>query len=126
LKIFSKHRKKLDAHRRFGGREFKDKLLAAKNHKRNFNPNKEGFFSGFFGKTGFSKVGTAVGVGFIALIFYFLAVSNYFLVTSVQVSGNQQVSSDNIKQLVASLGKHRFLLVPENSFFPAFTGQACF
>ena len=52
MKIFSKHRKKIEPYRRFGGREFKEKLTTAKNYKRSLNSNSEkGFFSRFFAKS---------------------------------------------------------------------------
>jgi cell division septal protein FtsQ len=117
LKIFSKHRKKLDAHRRYGGREFKEKLNVAKNHKRSLNGNTKPFNLNFFGRTGFTKVGTISGLALVGTIFYFLALSPYFLVTNVSVSGNKLVTTDEIASFIKNLQGRRFLLVPQNSFF---------
>ncbi len=117
MKIFSNHRRKLEPHRRYGGREFKDKLVAAKNYKRNFNSNKESFVSAFFSRAGMSQAAVYTTLVFIGAIFYFLVISPYFLVTQVSVSGNKQVSSDEIVSAIQNAANHRFMLVKKNSFF---------
>jgi cell division septal protein FtsQ len=116
MKIFSKHRKKLEPSRRYGSREFKEKLTVAKNYKRAFGPQK-GFVTAFFAKTGLSQIGTYVAVLVVGVIFYFLVISPYFLITQVAVAGNKQVPTTTIKEEVSKLSEKRFLLVPQNSFF---------
>ncbi|MBX4205099.1 MAG: FtsQ-type POTRA domain-containing protein [Candidatus Doudnabacteria bacterium] len=116
MKIFSKHRKKIDPYRRFGSREFKEKLTTAKNYKR-LGLGAQSGASSFFSKTGLSQAGTFAAVAVFAAIFYFFVLSPYFLINSIKVSGNKQVSSDQIKELVSNLEGKRFLLVPQNSFF---------
>jgi cell division septal protein FtsQ len=114
MKIFSNHRRKLEPYRRFGSREFKEKLTMAKGYKRTLE---KGFISNFFGKTGFSTIGLLVGVGGLGAIFYFLVLSPYFLVNQITVSGNTQVTNDQVLSVFSSLADERFVLVPKNSFF---------
>lgn len=114
MKIFSNHRRKLEPYRRFGGREFKEKLANAKNYKRSFGP-KENPLSGFFASTGLSKIGTLAGVAVLGTVFYFVCVSHYFWAGEIRVSGASQVSADEISAVINNLSQKRFFLVPENS-----------
>lgn len=115
MKIFSNHRRKLDPHRRYGSKEFKNKLWAAKNYKREASRS-------FFAKTGLSQVGVAAGVLLVGVIFYFLVLSPYFLVTQVTVAGNSQVQTDQIRELLTKSDR-RFMLVPQNSLFLLGSGK---
>jgi cell division septal protein FtsQ len=117
LKIFSNHRRKLEPHRRFGGREFKDKLVAAKNYKRSFSPDSKGFFSAFFTRAGISQVSFFVCLAIFAIIIYFLAVSPYFQVTQIKIAGNNQVSTQEISAAINSAGNNRLFFIKKNSFF---------
>jgi hypothetical protein len=119
MKIFSKHRKKIDPYRRFGSREFKEKLTTAKNYKRLAAEKSFDFFS----KTGLSKVGTVSGIAVVAVIFYFLVLSPYFLVTNIAVSGNGKISAAEITRTIKGLQDKRFMLVPQNSLFTLSQGR---
>jgi hypothetical protein len=119
MKIFSKHRKKIDPYRRFGSREFKEKLTTAKNYKR---LGAEKSFD-FFSKTGLSRVGTVTGIAVLAVIFYFLVLSPYFLVKNIVIKGNSRVSASEISKVVAGLSEKRFLLVPQNSLLALNQGR---
>lgn len=116
MKIFSKHRKKIEAHRRYGSREFKERLNSAKNYKR-LSLNAQKGYAAFFSKTGLSKAGTFAAVLIIGGVLYFLTLSPYFRITDITVSGNSQVSTEEITGEIQSLSTKRFFLVPENSFF---------
>ncbi|HEX5429680.1 MAG TPA: FtsQ-type POTRA domain-containing protein [Patescibacteria group bacterium] len=116
MKIFSKHRKKLEPHRRFGSREFQSKLTSAKNYKRNLGLKSRGSaLADIFSKTGLSKAGTFAALLVLAGIIYFAAFSPYFLVKDINVSGNSRIPSQTIVSEIDSLSQKRFFLVPENS-----------
>jgi hypothetical protein len=53
---------------------------------------------------------------FLSVVAYFLFVSNYFLVQYIELSGNQEVSREEIEQTLRDLGQSRRFLVPKNHF----------
>ena len=124
MKIFSNHRRKLEPYRRYGSREFQNKLLAAQNYKRSISSDsKAGFFTNFFAKTGYSKLGTMGALAGLAAIVYFLVISPYFRVTNVSVVGANQVAIEDVQTVISDLGKSRLMFVPKNNLFFLSTGR---
>ncbi len=115
MRIFSSHRKKLEPRRRFGGREFKTKIKLAQSYKRVFNV-------GFLGLA--AKFWRSVAIVLFLILFYFLCISSRFVVTEVSVSGNIQVSTQQIQDTIASAGNARLFLIKKNNFFLMSQGRA--
>jgi cell division septal protein FtsQ len=108
MKIFSKHRKKLEPKKRFGGMEFRSKVKIASNYKRVFSINSPwrtlkitGFFT----------------VIILVVAFYFFGITSKFTVTNVSVLGNSQVSANDVRNAILALGNDRTFFVKENNFF---------
>ncbi|MEO8065283.1 MAG: FtsQ-type POTRA domain-containing protein [Candidatus Doudnabacteria bacterium] len=116
--IFSTHRRKLEPKRRFGGRGFRNKIKQAANYKRVFTPNPQGRFNRFMAKIGLgSKLWQAVIFLGLAAIIYYLCISSTFVVTNVSVSGNVQISSQAIADVISQAGQSRLMLIRKNIFF---------
>jgi cell division septal protein FtsQ len=109
MRIFSSHRKKLEPRRRFGTRNFQDKIKSAANYKRAFNVNPTFFKSWKFWKF-------VVG-GAIAILFYFLVISSSLLITHISVTGNQTVPTQTIINAVNQAGNNRFFLIKKDNYF---------
>jgi hypothetical protein len=79
MKIFSPHRRKMEAKRRYGGKEFQNKVKKAQSYKRIFDPNGRGFMSGLFRALGLESI--LIRIVLIAVLLvagYFLFISPYF------------------------------------------------
>ena len=117
MKIFSTHRRKLEPHRRFGSREFQNKIKQAQNYKRTMYPTTRRFFGSGILTLGISSVGIRLLVyAAAALVIYFMAISQYFLVTDIAVAGNSQVSTDQIREAIKNSTISRTFLIPKNHF----------
>ncbi len=97
----------MEPKRRFGSLEFRSKVKAAGNYKRMFNPS-GGFSLKIIPSTIFGKTLRIVGVGILLVVLYFTVISNKFTISQVSVNGNQQVSNQQIENLV--LKKNIFFL----------------
>src|SRR3989338_1218924 len=98
MKIFSSHRRKLEPRRRFGGREFKHKIKVAQNYKRVFSTG---------GLPESLKKWRNFGIAVFVIIFYYLVISSYFVISDIKVSGNQDVSTQQIHDAIAQAGRSR-------------------
>lgn len=85
MKIFSANRKKIEPHRRFGGLEFRSKVRDAAGYKRVYTKPK---ISWKFWR----NLAIVIALGII----YILTLSNYFVVSEISVSGNEQISTQSI------------------------------
>ncbi|OGE81402.1 MAG: hypothetical protein A3E98_00225 [Candidatus Doudnabacteria bacterium RIFCSPHIGHO2_12_FULL_48_11] len=108
MKIFSKHRRKLEPHRRFGGREFRSRLRQAQNYKRSLAPVRYFLFRFRFLKW--------LLIVLALIIVYYLVVSSRFVITEVAVAGNSQVTQGQIQQALEAIGNNRLLLVKKNHY----------
>jgi cell division septal protein FtsQ len=115
MKIFSPHRRRMEAKRRYGSKEFKNKVKNAQNYKRVFDPNGRGFVAAFVRFLRLDSVLVRLGVGAAVLAAgYFLFFSPYFLVNQVAVSGNQQVTTEQISQAFKDGTAGRSVFTPKN------------
>ncbi len=117
MKIFSKHRKKMEPKRRFGGMEFRSKIKEASNYKRAFHPT--GVFSLNFlpGNSRWLRVAKITGtLGFLLAVYYFV-ISPALLVTDYEIKGNRQVSADQIRETLQASGNQRLFLIPKANYF---------
>lgn len=97
---------------------FRNRIKLAANYKRVFNPNPRTWFSKILAKLGLaSKFWRAIVVVIFLVIVYFLCISPKFLITSVAVEGNSQVSTEAIKDVVETSGRSRLFFIKKNSFF---------
>jgi cell division septal protein FtsQ len=118
MKIFSTHRRKLEPNRRFGGRDFKNKIKSAANYKRAFNPNPTKWYEGLSGWfSGNFVMWRTVGVVVVFLLFYFMVFSSRLAVVNVEVKGNQDLSSEQVTQGVRSIGDSRLFFIKKNNYF---------
>jgi cell division septal protein FtsQ len=115
MQIFSKHRKKLEPKRRFGGLDFRNKVKAASNYKRVFNPT-SGFSLSLRSASKAGMITKAIGVGVILLIGY-VAYSSTFSITDIRVTGNHQISEQQIQEILDSEGNTQQILFKKNNFF---------
>ena len=112
MKIFSAHRKKLEPRRRYGGREFRSKVKSAANYKRVFTTYNQGFTEKVFSAVGLrSKFWRWVGLVVLLVILYYLIISSRFVVAQIQVSGNTQVSTQQIQDTINEYATHRLFLI---------------
>ena len=118
MKIFSTHRKKLDARRRFGTRSFQDRIKIAANYKRVFSLNPNSAYISFFRKIGLaSKFWRRLAILVIFVLAYFLIISSELVITQIVVSGNSQVSSQQIAGVIGQAGQSRLFLIKKNNYF---------
>ena len=118
MRIFSTHRRKLDPSRRYGGREFQEKVRNAANYKRvfTFSPTKwyHGL-GGWFSARGALWRTIAVLAG-LAVV-YFMFFSRALSVTNITVTDNHAVSTESIQGALSQAGQFRFLLLRKDNFF---------
>jgi len=115
--IFSSHRKKLDPRRRFGTRTFQDKIKTAASYKRMFNPS-NGFSLKFLPSSGRkAKIAVLSGLAVFLLGFYYFTMSEALLVTDVTVTGNHQVSTQQIFDVLDLDSDARLFLIKKNNYF---------
>ncbi|MBX4186829.1 MAG: FtsQ-type POTRA domain-containing protein [Candidatus Doudnabacteria bacterium] len=114
--IFSKHRKKIEPGRRYGSISFRNKVKEAANYKRAFNPTSGFSLNILSGNSIRTKIYKGLGVTAVAVAIYYLMISPIFLVTDIEIKGNHQISSEQIRQLLGNTGDHRFFLIRKNNF----------
>lgn len=115
MKIFSPHRRKLEAKRRYGGKEFQNKIKKAQSYKRVFDPTGRGIRAAIVRALRLDSF--LVRLVLTAVILgggYFLFISPYFLVTQLSVSGNEQVQTAQIEQVFRDEARGRNIFVPKN------------
>ncbi|MBX4191573.1 MAG: FtsQ-type POTRA domain-containing protein [Candidatus Doudnabacteria bacterium] len=114
MQIFSKHRKKLEPSRRFGGIDFRNKVKSASNYKRVFS--QAGSLSlALTSGTKIAKISKAIGIAVILLTGY-LGFSSTFSITNIKITGNHQIPESEIRQVLSEYGNSR-LLFKKNHFF---------
>ncbi len=115
MNIVSTHRRKLEPKRRFGGREFRTKIKSAANYKRVFNTPPSGWANKFWAMVGLSSKIWRWTLGLVlAVAIYFLFISNYFLVTDIQVTGNSQIPTETIEAAIREGTDSRQFLMKSN------------
>lgn len=118
MKVFSKHRRKIEPYRRYGSRDFRDRVAKAKDYKRTFDPNRKHLWKKLLAYFGLNKklLRYAWVLG-AAVILYFIVISPYFLVSEYSISGNRDVKTGQITEALDSLNHSRLFLIPKNSLF---------
>ncbi len=118
MKIFSKHRRKLEPSRRFGGRAFQTKIKEAQNYKRIFHAPTGNRMEKFWRSIGFtSKLWRRLGILGVIIIFYFLVISQQFIISDFQITGNAQVQSQTIEDTLNQEAGKRIFLIKKSNFF---------
>jgi cell division septal protein FtsQ len=116
--IFSKHRRKLDAKRRFGTKDFQSKVKQAQTYKRSSpvgslnRKNRWVVLMGFRSK--FFRI--AWGIGLVTLAYFFIF-SDFLKVDSLELVGNEKVTTEQVQTVLSNLGTRRTALVPKSNFF---------
>src|SRR5579885_197849 len=109
MKIFSTHRRKLEPHRRFGTRSFQNKIRAAANYKRVFNPTQRSWRDVLWTHVSLaSKFWRALATIVVLVVIYYIWLSPRFVVRNVEVTGNVQVAAQDISDAIT---KHRILFL---------------
>jgi cell division septal protein FtsQ len=108
--IFSKHRRKLEPHRRFGSPIFRAKLKEQAGYKRTSLADRLSMFSFR------SKSLRVAAILLAAVIGYYLFVSDQFLVKEIAVAGNKQVDSSKIQEAWEQASAGRIFLIPKNHY----------
>jgi len=118
MKIFSPHRRKLEARRRFGSREFQNKIKRAQGYKRVLHPQTAGKIRRFLDRI---YLGSTAAQTLLLIVFlgaaYLLFAAGFFLVDKIEVTGNSQVSVEQVEQAIDKLGRGRLFLMRKNHFF---------
>lgn len=111
-------KKRIDARRRYGSRDFQVKIREAKAYKRVFDPNPSGFFTRILFVFGFRSKTVRYFIFIIFIIaFYFLVISTDLLVKNITISGNSQVSTEQILNVLNNEGNHRIFLIKQSNYF---------
>ena len=115
MKIFSPHRKKMEASRRYGSKEFQNKIKKAQNYKRVFDPRTRGFLAAFLHRIYLDSILVKLALLIIVLaVGYYLFFASYFLVTQVEVSGAVQVQTAQIQEIIYEQASGRWFFIPKN------------
>jgi cell division septal protein FtsQ len=118
MKIFSTHRRKIDANRRYRGPEFQNKVKNAANYKRIFNYNPAKWYKGLGGWfTAKGALWRTIGVLSVVALFYFMVLSSTLSVVNVSVTGNHSISTETIIEEIKIQGNSRAFFVRKNNFF---------
>lgn len=113
--IFGRKDKKLDPRRRFGSREFRAKVKSVQQHRRPFIGSRQSLRSRLFKLIEFNrKVWIVLLIIAFMVIFYYLVISSHFLVTDITVSGQEQISEQQIKESLSQASQSRLFLIPKN------------
>src|SRR3989344_4926493 len=107
MNIVSPYRRKLEPKRRFGGQQFQNRVKNAGSYKRLLNP-------GFRFSTKFWK---RFSIAVAGVIFYYMVVSSYFIVTNIEISGNTKVPTDAVVSAIRTGTDSRVFLVKRSHFF---------
>ncbi len=118
MKIFSSHRKKIEPKRRFGSRVFRDKVKTAANYKRVFSLHRPQAFDKFWHMIGLrSRIWRWVALAVFLVVFFYLVLSSRFVAANIQVSGNSQISTQQIQDVINHYGQSRLFLIRKTNFF---------
>src|SRR5688572_27439435 len=113
MKIFSQHRKKIEPRRRFGARQFRDKLREAQTYQRISSARAETFWDKIFFAIGLRSKWWRYSILIVLLlIFYFLVISNYFLVSEFVIAGNKELPASQIQEVLTISTNGRTWLIP--------------
>lgn len=118
MRVFSNHRRKIEPYRRYGSRAFRERVAKAKDYKRVFDPNRKRWWQralSFFGLN--RRLWRYAWVAGVAVIFYYLIISQFFLVSDFNVTGNREVKQEQIQDQLGALKESRLFLIPKNSLF---------
>ncbi len=116
--IFSRHRRKIEPRRRFGSREFRTKLkLQSVSHKKIFMAGsfrlRSWVFSVLSWRSRLLRLLLLIG---LTVSLYFLVISDRFLITEVAVTGNRQVSAEQIQAVLDTLANNRTFFIKKNHY----------
>jgi len=118
MKIFSTHRRKIDANRRYRGPEFQSKVKNAANYKRVFNYNPAKWYKGLGGWfQARGAVWRTLGVITALLLVYFMVISASLSVTNFSITGNTTIPTENIDEVLQTKGSARSFFIRKNNFF---------
>ena len=115
MKIFSPHRKKMEASRRYGSKEFQNKIKKAQNYKRVFDPRTRGFIAVVLHKLYLDSI--LVKLVLLLIVGgsgYYLFFSPYFLVTQVEVANAVQVHTEQAQTIIDEQSNSRWFFIPKN------------
>ncbi len=115
MKIFSKHRRKIEPRKRFGSMQFRDKLKQASNYKRTFDSSGEGIK--FLSTNSLLKPAKIVSVLVVLVLGYFFVVSDYLQITEVSIQGNHQIATQDIEDVLTTDANSRLIVIKKNNFF---------
>ncbi len=107
MRIFSGHRKKIEAKRRFGSLEFRNKVKDAGSYKRAYLRNE----SNLIPKLKY------IGIGIFIILFYLFVVSDVFTIEQVTIKGNSTVTTSQVEDVLRSSANSRLFLIRKNNFF---------
>jgi cell division septal protein FtsQ len=118
MKIFSPHRRKKEAaSRRFGGREFQNKIKQAQGYKRVFDPRTKGAIAKVLHWLRLDSLPVQIAVVIVVGLFtYFFCISPYFMVTEIAVAGTERVSSDSVRETLRKNMEGNWLVIPKSHF----------
>lgn len=86
-------------------------------HKRIYMGSRSGFFSHLLSLfTWRSKLFRAVLIVAVLFLFYYLFISDRFVITEVVLAGNKQVSAEQMQGVMDSLSNDRWLLIKKNHY----------
>jgi len=117
--FFNKNQKKLDPRRRFGSREFRNKIKEAQGYKREvFFHKPDGLWEKILFAIGLRSrlIRYSLLVGLL-IVLYFLVISSYLRINDVTVTGNGQVASETIIEAINKTGNSRTALIPNDHYF---------
>lgn len=118
MKIFSKHRRKIEPYRRYGSREFRERVQQNKEYKRVFDPNRKKWWLRPLVYLGLNRrLFRYLWVLGAAVLLYYLLLSPQFRVTEYSFSGNAAVKTEQVNDSLNLLSESRFALIPKNSLF---------
>jgi cell division septal protein FtsQ len=115
----------MEPSRRFGGKEFQNKIKKAQDYKRVFDPRNRGLIAIWLHKLHLdSKLVTWPILIVLAFGFYYTYISDYFLVNDVLVSGTHDVNAQVVKDAIKITGQERSFFIPKNHLIFLFKSKA--
>ncbi len=124
MKIFSPHRRKMEAKRRFGGKEFQNKIKKAQGYKRAMDSRQSLLGKIWHGFGIWGKLATTGSVLVILVVAYYSFISPYFLVTNVTVNGTSRVSAEDVANAIKDSSSSRSFFIPKNHLVFLSKGKA--
>lgn len=114
MKIFSPHRRKMEAKRKYGGKEFQNKVKKAQEYKRIYDPRNSTWIQAFLRTFHLeSRITQFFVIAIIGVIGYYLFISPYFLLKDISVSGTERVSIEQVQNALREAGKERWFFIPK-------------